>query len=111
MTTMELIEFIGIKISLAIAGLGGGVLRALSRKSFTLREMIASPICGALSASYLTTPVVSYLNKIGWLLPDDAVATEHAAAFLVGVSAMWVADLVLEAVSRWVKGGGGTTVS
>lgn len=105
MNAVELVEFIGIKISFAAAGLGGGVLRALSRKSFTLREMIASPVCGALSASYLTTPVVSYLHKIGWPLPEDAAATEHATAFLVGVSAMWIADLVLEAISRWVKGG------
>ena len=82
MNTIELIEFIGIKISFAVAGLGGGVLRALSRKSFTLREMTASPICGALAASYLTTPVVAYLHKINWPLPEDAVATEHATAFL-----------------------------
>lgn len=100
MTTMELIEFIGIKISLAVAGLFGGVLRALSRKSYKLREMIASPICGALAASYLTSPVVAYLQKLNWPLPDDAIATEHAAAFLVGASAMWIADLVFGAVAR-----------
>lgn len=100
MNAMELVEFIGIKLSFAAAGLGGGILRALSRKSFTLREMIASPICGALAASYLTTPVVSYLHKISWPLPEDAVATEHATAFLVGASAMWIADLLFGLIAR-----------
>lgn len=108
MTFMDVVEIIGIKLSVATAGLSGGILRALSRKSFTIREMIASPICGALAASYMTSPAVSYLREIHWPLPDDVAATEHATAFFIGVSAMWIADLVLEAITRWVRGGPGT---
>lgn len=105
MTFLDIVEIIGIKLSVAVAGLSGGVLRALSRKSFTLREMIASPICGALAASYMTSPVISYLGDISWPLPADQAATEHATAFIVGVSAMWISDLVFEAITRWVRGG------
>ncbi|MGI8397814.1 hypothetical protein ACRYWZ_15685 [Agrobacterium deltaense] len=101
----DILDAIGIKLGVLIAGFAGGLLRALSRKSFTVREVLVSPICGALAAAYLTTPVLHYFYKIGWPLPEDPVATMLAAAFLVGTSAMWISDLLIEALQRWVRGG------
>lgn len=103
MTLPEIFDMLGIKASVLFAGLSGGVLRALSRKSYKAREMIASPICGALAAGYLTTPVVHYLNKVSWPLPPDELAAQHATAFLIGVCGMWVADAILDFVVRRFK--------
>jgi len=103
MTAAEFLEMLGIKGSVLAAGLSGGVLRALSRKRYKMREMVASPICGALAAAYLTSPTVHYLGVVRWPLPNDQMATQHAAAFLIGVSAMWIADAVFEFVMKWIK--------
>ncbi|RVD34416.1 hypothetical protein EN746_36240, partial [Mesorhizobium sp. M8A.F.Ca.ET.023.02.2.1] len=56
----DLFDLLGIKGPVVAAGLAGGVLRALSRHRYKLREMVASPTCGALAAAYLTLPVVQY---------------------------------------------------
>ncbi|MER8989445.1 hypothetical protein [Mesorhizobium sp. M0843] len=83
------------------AGLAGGVLRALSRHRYKLREMIASPICGALAAAYLTLPAVAWFRATGMPIPDPADdTTTLAAAFLIGVSAMWISDIVFEVIVR-----------
>lgn len=103
MTVAELLDSLGIRISVVLAGLSGGVLRALSRRSYKARELIASPICGALAAAYLTTPAVHYLSAVNWPLPPDAVAAQHATAFLIGVSAMWISDAVFDFVVRRIK--------
>ena len=103
MTPIEILDMLGIKASVLFAGLSGGVLRALSRKSYKAREMIASPICGALAAAYLTTPVVHYLNRVSWPLPPDEISAQHATAFLIGVCGMWIADFVFEAIVRRFK--------
>ena len=105
MTPIELLDMLGIKASVLVAGLSGGAMRALSRKSYKAREMIASPVCGALAAAYLTTPVVHYLNKVSWPLPPDEISAQHATAFLIGVCGMWIADAVLEFVVRRFKPG------
>lgn len=101
-----LLDILGLKGPIVAAGLAGGVLRALSRKRYKLREMFASPICGALAAGYLTESVLYYIRKIGFdVHPSDQVAT-NAAAFCIGACAMWIADLMLDALVRWFKGPG-----
>lgn len=95
----QLAEVIGDPI---YAGGAGGVLRALSRRRLKVREMVLSPICGALAAGYLTLPVVHYAKVIGWPMPDDAQST-LAAAFLLGTCAMWISDIVFEFVVRRFK--------
>lgn len=50
--------FLGIKASVLAASLIGGVLGALSQRHYKLREMFASPICGAIVAAHLTNPMV-----------------------------------------------------
>ena len=100
----DLFDLLGIKGPVVAAGLAGGVLRALSRHRYKLREMVASPICGALAAAYLTLPVVAYFRATGVPLPDPADdTTTLAAAFLIGVSAMWISDLLFEIVVRKFK--------
>ncbi|TIQ70282.1 MAG: hypothetical protein E5X44_35760, partial [Mesorhizobium sp.] len=72
-----------IKAPVVVAGLSGGILRALSRHRYKLREMLASPICGALAAAYLTLPVVHYFRVTGLAIPADHDTTTLAAAFLI----------------------------
>ncbi|ESZ35868.1 MULTISPECIES: hypothetical protein [unclassified Mesorhizobium] len=97
----NLFDMLGIKGPVVAAGLAGGVLRALSRHRYKLREMIASPICGALAAAYLTLPAVAWFRATGMPIPDPADdTTTLAAAFLIGVSAMWISDIVFEVLVR-----------
>lgn len=97
----DLFDMLGIKGPVVAAGLAGGVLRALSRHRYKLREMIASPICGALAAAYLTLPAVASFKATGMPIPDPADdTTTLAAAFLIGVSAMWISDIVFEVIVR-----------
>lgn len=105
MTIAELLANLGINPSVLAAGTAGGILRALSRKRFKAREMIASPICGALAAAYLTEPTIHYLRAVNWPLPpiDSETTTQHATAFLIGVVAMWIADIVFEVIVRRFK--------
>ncbi|MBN9220404.1 MAG: hypothetical protein J0I79_20850 [Mesorhizobium sp.] len=95
----DLFDLLGIKGPVVAAGLAGGVLRALSRHRYKLREMVASPICGALAAAYLTLPVVRYARATGLPLAEDDTTT-LAAAFLIGVCAMWISDILFEAAVR-----------
>ncbi|MER9534631.1 hypothetical protein [Mesorhizobium sp. M0091] len=97
----DLFDMLGIKGPVVAAGLAGGVLRALSRHRYKLREMIASPICGALAAAYLTLPAVAWVRATGMPIRDPADdTTTLAAAFLIGVSAMWISDIVFEVIVR-----------
>ena len=103
----DLFDMLGIKGPVVAAGLAGGVLRALSRHRYKLREMIASPICGALAAAYLTLPAVAWFKATGVPIPDPADdTTTLAAAFLIGVSAMWISDIVFEVIVRRFKPAG-----
>jgi hypothetical protein len=100
----DLFDLLGIKGPVVAAGLAGGVLRALSRHRYKLREMVASPICGALAAAYLTLPAVSYARITGLPMPDPTDdTTTLAAAFPIGVCAMWISDVLFEFVVRRFK--------
>ncbi|TIS43064.1 MAG: hypothetical protein E5X11_20315, partial [Mesorhizobium sp.] len=46
----DLLDFLGIKAPVLIAGLSGGILRALSRHRYKLREMFASAAPGRRAA-------------------------------------------------------------
>ncbi|AVA22171.1 MULTISPECIES: hypothetical protein [unclassified Rhizobium] len=105
MTVNEFLDALGIKVGVVIAGLSGGILRGLSRRRYTTREIVASPICGALAAAYLTEPALYYLRAINWPLPEKDAAAMNATAFVVGVCAMWIADLIFDSISRWIGGG------
>lgn len=91
----------GLKTSVLVAGFAGGILRALSHKKSSLKETIASPICGALAAGYLTGPIVHYLQVMNFPLPpDDGTDVGlHASAFVVGVCGMWVSDAIFQVIN------------
>jgi len=98
-----ILEFLGLKASVMVAGLAGGVLRALSRRRYKVREMFASPICGALAAGYLTDPFLYYVRGLGFDVHSaDQVAT-NAAAFCIGACAMWISDILLEWMVRYFR--------
>lgn len=95
----------GLKVSVVVAGFAGGLLQALSRKSYSFRDTIATPVCGALAAGYLTGPFVHYLTIINFPLPpnDGSNVTIHAGAFLVGVCGMRISDTAFGVISRLLK--------
>jgi hypothetical protein len=64
MSINDFFDALGIKAGVIIAGLSGGILGELSRRRYTTREIIASPICGVIAAAYLTEPVLFYLRAI-----------------------------------------------
>lgn len=101
----EFFTNLGLNPNFIVAGTAGGFLRALSRKQFKLREVVLSPICGALAAAYLTEPVIHYARMINWPLPPTTAtdATNNAAAFIVGVIAMWITDIVVDRLMKMVK--------
>lgn len=51
---------------------------------------------------YLTLPVVQYARATGLPLANDDTTT-LAAAFLIGVCAMWISDIMFEAIVRRFK--------
>jgi hypothetical protein len=101
MSDPSIFTFLGIKPAVMVAGLAGGALRALSRQRFKLREMVASPLCGALAAAYLTDSASYYAHSVIPLPPDESAT--YAMAFVIGVGAMWISDLLFEWVIRRFK--------
>ncbi|MFS2324051.1 hypothetical protein U2P60_01185 [Brucella sp. H1_1004] len=95
----------GLKTSVLLAGFAGGILRALSRKKTSMKETIASPICGALAAGYLTGPIIHYLRAVNFPLPpeDGTNVGLHASAFVVGVCGMWISDALFEMISTRLR--------
>ncbi|MDL2408416.1 hypothetical protein PY650_22745 [Rhizobium calliandrae] len=108
MTLNDCVDALGVKLTVVVAGLSGGILHGLSRRRYTTREIVASPICGALAAAYLTEPALYYLRAVNWPLPQKDGAAMNATAFVVGVCAMWIADLIFHAISRLIRGGRAT---
>lgn len=100
MTLHDLMSSVGIDPAVLYAGAGGGLLRAISRRRLKVREVLLSPICGALASAYLTLPVVQYITLVGAPLPDDPAKVVLAMAFLIGTTAMWLSDLMLAAIGR-----------
>ncbi|TWH28917.1 MULTISPECIES: hypothetical protein [unclassified Aminobacter] len=100
MSLHEILSSIGIDPAVLYAGAGGGLLRAISRRRLRIREVVLSPVCGALASAYLTLPVVQYVTLIGAPVPDDPAKVVLAMAFLIGTSAMWLSDLFLSALAR-----------
>ncbi|MBD8556922.1 hypothetical protein IFT84_20645 [Rhizobium sp. CFBP 8762] len=107
MSLGEFLTSLGINLNIVLAGLAGGLLRALSRKEYKPREIIVSPLCGTLAAVNLSAvgvhTITSVASFMGWAMPADALSTERAVAFLIGVSAMWISDIVFDLVARKLK--------
>ncbi len=100
MNLHDLLESLGISPPIALAGALGGLLRALSRRTLKVREVVLSPPCGLLGAMYLTKPVVHLVRYYGWppVASDDSAT--FAAAFVVGTCSMWLSDWIFEFIVR-----------
>jgi hypothetical protein len=101
----DLLAALGLKLSVLVAGLGGGVLRSLSRRRYSLRERLASPICGALCAAYLTPGVTTVLLTLHFPMVNQSEVTQNAVAFLVGICGMNIADWVFYAAAKYMRDG------
>lgn len=97
----------GISTPILVAGFFGGLVRVLSRGATSFREIIASPVSGALCASYLTKPALHYANAVGISLPHtDMLNADNwilSAAFVVGICGMWVTDFILIQLGKFFK--------
>ena len=104
---LDPLKDIGLQEPVLLAGFFGGVVRALSRGYTSFHEIVASPICGALCAGYLTKPVIHYAESLGIPLPPIDVSHEEtallAAGFMIGICGMWVTDIVLVKLSKLLK--------
>lgn len=105
MAINDFLDALGIKLGVVVAGFMGGVLRGLSRRRYTAREICVTPIVGAIAAAYMTEPALYYLRSINWPLPDRDMTAINVVAFVVGICGMWVSDLAFEIIARWVRGG------
>lgn len=98
---------LGLSAPVLLAGFMGGVVRAMSRGYTSFRSVIASPVCGALCAGYLTKPFIHYVDKIGFPLPPVEASGNDtallAAGFVVGICGMWISDFVFLQVNRLMK--------
>jgi hypothetical protein len=105
MSIHDFFTSLGLNPNYIVAGAAGGFLRALSRKQFRLREFVLFPICGALAAAYLSEPAIHFARMMNWPVPQEAAtdATNNAAAFIVGVIAMWITDIVADRFIKLVK--------
>lgn len=91
---------IGVKTSHLIAGIAGGIVRALLAGS-DMMTAIASVVIGSLTAGYLTSPVYKAVTVY---FPASAdTSTEHAVGFLVGLTAMLICEGALRFAKQWSK--------
>ena len=93
--------FIGIKFTHLVAGVAGGMVRALLAGG-GWSAAVTSVIVGSLTAGYLTTPIFKAAKASFPSIGGD-VSTEHATSFLVGLTAMLICEGVLRAVRGWSK--------
>lgn len=91
---------LGFQPSVLLAGFLGGIVKIATGGKTTIREAITSPICGAICAGYLSSPVLHYVDKIGILnpTPDNYASMIGAVGFLVGICAMRITSIVLAAL-------------
>ncbi len=94
---------IGVKLSHLLAGLAGGVVRALLRPGVTMLGSITAAITGTITAAYLTPLVVYHFGQWGWLpsLAEQAIQMEHAVGFIVGLTGMTICEGIIGLVQRW----------
>lgn len=92
---------VGIKLTHLLAGVAGGIVRALLAGGSWVAA-ISSVVVGSLTAGYLTAPV--YAGAKAWFpVVGHDVSSEHAISFLVGLTAMLICEGVLRAARGWSK--------
>lgn len=85
--------FLGIKLVQLIAGLSGGLVRALIAPAKTVSTVVCSAIVGAITAAYGTPLAVPWMQKV-FDLPSTATL-EPTTAFVVGLCAMSICEAII----------------
>lgn len=93
-------SFLGIKLAHLVSGIAGGTVRALISGGDWI-SAVTAVITGSLTAGYLTIPI--YQIGTTYLSIPQEPASEHAAGFLVGLTAMMICEGVLRFVRAWAK--------
>ena len=94
-------SLIGIKLTHLLAGVAGGIVRALLAGGSWFAA-ISSVVVGSLTAGYLTAPV--YAGAKTWFpIVGHDVSSEHAISFLVGLTAMLICEGVLRFIRAWSR--------
>lgn len=96
---------LGFQPSVLLAGFLGGVVKIATGGKTTIREAITAPCCGAISAGYLASPVLHYIDKVGILTPtpENYASMIGAVGFLVGICAMRITSIVMAYLPRMLK--------
>ena len=76
----QTLEALGVKMTLVVAGLVGGVASLAFVSSYSPKEGFAAIIGGTACAAYLTPIIAAKFNVMG--------STENAIAFLLGIGGM-----------------------
>lgn len=90
----------GIKLAHLAAGAAGGTVRAFVTKGNWV-QAVAAVVCGSLAAAYTTRPVFEVAIKTLPIAKDQP--TEYACSYLVGMTAMFIAEGVMRMARGWSK--------
>jgi hypothetical protein len=91
----------GIKGVQLVAGLAGGLVRALLAPAKTIGTIVTSCVVGGLTAGYLTPIAAPFLaDKLS--VPEGA-SLEPVTGFLVGLTAMAICEFAIGWVSAYAS--------
>lgn len=90
-------SLLGLKLGHLLAGIAGGMVRALLMGGGWMAAF-TSIVVGALTSSYLTPSISKYSASL-WFISLD----EHATGFLLGVTAMFLCEGVIIMAKNWRK--------
>ncbi|MFC4172727.1 hypothetical protein ACFOYU_11740 [Microvirga sp. GCM10011540] len=88
----------GVEVGHIVAGIAGGVVRALTRPGQTLAANVSTAVVGVLCAAYATPVVKTWLG-----LADADMATQNAIAFGLGLIGMSLAEGVISLGNAWAR--------
>lgn len=103
----DYLTYLGIKLPDAVAGMCGGLVKALLFHKDEPVEAVIATIIGALTANYLGEGVSSQLTSLG--------VGRGASCFITGIIAMILVQLAIDQAKKWTpknnsaNGGGGPT--
>lgn len=93
-------EFLGVKFAHLLAGVAGGVVRAVILKSRFI-DGFFSALAGSLTAAYLTDPTFALVKLLSPALNTDRM--EYASSFIVGLTAMSICEGLMKKARAWSK--------
>lgn len=99
MTFSEWLLYLGIKLPDALAGMFGGIVKALMFHKDHPGEAVVATVIGAITANYLGEGVAGQLSAIG--------VSRGAACFITGIIAMILCQLAIDQAKKWSPKNGG----